>query len=188
LHSIAPSIGLDALALRLLVAYCWRRRTRGRGAALFGEAGMSPGVGRESAGSARSHHWRWITPITVSLALVSATTVVLWLIEARLNQDHLIFIYFVPTALIAIRYGSLSAMGVTIASSFAAAFFLYPPQFSLLIASPLDVLELILFALLALLASKVVSGFANDSEVEKRRRRISQSGRLAAVWSRIRSA
>ena len=37
--------------------------------------------------------------------------------------------------------------------------------------SPLDVLELVFFSLLALLASKVVSGFANDRDVEQRRRR-----------------
>jgi K+-sensing histidine kinase KdpD len=154
----------------------------------LGEQEMASGVELQSAGAAGNPHWRWITPATVSLALVSLTTVILWVIEARLNQEHLIFIYFVPTTLIAIRYGSLSAMGVTIASSFAAAFFLYPPQFSLLVANPLDVMELILFVLLALLASKVVSGFANDREIEQRRRRISLAGRMAALWSRIRSA
>lgn len=111
---------------------------------------------------------QWVTPITVSLMLVAATTALLWLIEARLDQQHLIFIYFAPTAWIAIRYGSISAMCVAIASSLAAAYFLYPPQLSFLIDSPLDILELVLFGLLALLASQVVSGFANDELVKKR--------------------
>jgi K+-sensing histidine kinase KdpD len=185
---LSSPLGLAALALPCVVAYCWRSCASSRGGVLLNEGKMSSGVEREPAETARSFHWRWITPITVSLALVAVTTVILWLIEARLNQEHLIFIYFVPTALIAIRYGSLSAMGVTIASSLAAAFFLYPPQFSLLVANSLDVLELILFALLALLASKVVSGFANDSDIEKRRRRISPHDRIAALWNRIRSA
>ena len=153
---------------------------------------MLPGAGLESGGAVNAFR-RWVTPITVSLALVALTTALLWLLEARLNQQHLIFIYFVPTALIAIRYGSISAMCVTIASSFAAAYFLYPPQFSFLIASPLDLLELGLFSLLALLASQVVSGFANDSEVEKRRERTGMPLRrkwpvIAALWDRIRSA
>jgi hypothetical protein len=39
-------------------------------------------------------------------------------------------------------------------------------------------LELIFFSLLALLASQVVSGFAKDGEVERRRRRAS----LRARW------
>jgi len=131
---------------------------------------MSLSAESQSGGAIKAFRRR-VTPITVSLALVAFTTVVLWLIEPRLNKQHLIFIYFVPTALIAIRYGSISAMGVTIASSFAAAYLLYPPHFSFLIARPLDLLELALFSLLALLASQVVSGFANDGEVEKRRQR-----------------
>jgi len=151
---------------------------------------MSLRVGSESGGTAKAFR-RWVTPITVSLALVAATTVVLWLIEPRLDKQHLIFIYFVPTALIAIRYGSMSAMCVTIASSFTAAYFLYPPHFSFLIARPLDLLELALFSLLALLASQVVSGFANDGVIEKRRQRTASPLRerwpaTAALFGRVR--
>ena len=113
-----------------------------------------------------------MTPITVSLLLVALTTAFLWVIQVQLKQDHLIFIYFVPTTLITLRYGSLSAMGVTIASSLAAAYFLYPPNFSFAVASRLELMELILFGLLAMLASQVVAGFANDGGVEKRRRPI----------------
>lgn len=126
----------------------------------------------------RDTHWHWITPMTASLALVAATTAFLWLIEVELSQDHLIFAYFVPTALIAIRYGSMSAMCVTVASSFTAAFLIYPPQFSFFIRNPLDVMELTLFCLLALLASQVVSGFANDRDVARRRPRPSLLGSL----------
>jgi K+-sensing histidine kinase KdpD len=131
---------------------------------------MSTGTEPGPPPAPKAGHWRWITPITVSLALVALTTALLWVFDAQLDQQHLIFVYFVPTALIAIRYGSLSAMCVTIASSLAAAYFLYPPQFSFLVGSSLDILELTLFCLLALLASQVVSGFANDGDVARRRR------------------
>jgi K+-sensing histidine kinase KdpD len=124
---------------------------------------------------------RWITPITASAALLALTTGFLWTIDASLQHDHLIFIYFVPTALIAIRYGSISAMCVTIASTFAAAYFFYTPRFSFKVESPLDLFELILFSLLVLLASQVVSGFANASEVEKRRQRARRAS-LRARW------
>jgi K+-sensing histidine kinase KdpD len=116
----------------------------------------------------RSFGRRWVTPITASLLLVILTTAVLWRIEAHLKQDHLIFIYFIPTALIAIRYGSISAVFVAIVSSFAAAFFFYAPQFSFFVADPLELMELVLFGMLALLASQVVSGFANDRLVIRR--------------------
>ena len=112
-----------------------------------------------------------LVPIVVSLTLVASTTLVLWQVEVRLRQEHLIYIYFLPTALIAIRYGSMAAMGVTIASSLAASYFLYRPLYSFAIDNVLDVFELVLFCLLALLASQVVSGFANDHHVERRRTR-----------------
>jgi K+-sensing histidine kinase KdpD len=118
----------------------------------------------------RSFVDRWVTPITASLLLLSATTVLLWILDVPLEHDHLIFIYFLPTALIAVRYGSLPAMWVVIASNFAAAYLFYQPRFSFKVDSPLDVLELVFFSMLALLASQVVSGFAGDSHVEKRRR------------------
>jgi K+-sensing histidine kinase KdpD len=124
---------------------------------------------------------RWVTPITVSAALLALTTAFVWMIDAPLQHDHLIFIYLVPTALIAIRYGSISAMCVAIVSTFAAAYFLYAPRFSFAVASALDLLELILFSLLALLASQVVSGFAKDIDVKKRRER-TRGASWSAAW------
>jgi K+-sensing histidine kinase KdpD len=139
----------------------------------------------ESSAAEPSVFRRWMTPITVSLLLVALTTAILWAIQAQLEQDHLIFIYFVPTTLIALRYGSFSAMGVTIASSLAAAYFLYAPRFSFAIANRLEFMELILFSLLALLASQVVAGFANDGGVEKRRRQAAAAP-VKAKWPALR--
>ena len=133
---------------------------------------------RSSAGGSR--------PSRCRLRSSGFTTLFLWAIQPALQQDHLIFIYFVPTTLIAIRYGSMSAMGVIIASSLAAAYFLYGPPFSFEVGNKLELMELILFGMLALLASQVVSGFANDSDVEKRRPRVrteSAQGR----WMRLKA-
>src|SRR4029079_9379214 len=160
------------------------RRLRGHQAARLGGrrpgAGMSVRADWEFSGAKKSFLRRWVTPITVSAALLALTTAFVWTIDAPLQHDHLIFIYLVPTALIAIRYGSISAMCVAIFSTFAAAYFLYAPRFSFVVTSTLDLLELILFSLLALLASQVVSGFANDSDVEKRRERA--RGAWSAAW------
>ena len=145
---------------------------------------MSMRAGWEFGEIGSSRLRRWVTPITVSAALLALTTTVLWVIDASLQHDHLIFIYFVPTALIAIRYGSISAMCVTIAASFAAAYFLYAPRFSFRVENSLDLFELILFSLLALLASQVVSGFAKAGDVEKRRRR-APGASLRARWPSV---
>jgi len=123
----------------------------------------------ESSGAERSLISRWAEPLAASLGVVAMTTLVVAAIEARLQHDHLVFIYLVPAVLIAIRYGSWSAIGVTIASGAAAAYFLYAPRFSFMIARPLDVMELILFCLLALLAAQVVSGLAGAGSMMRRR-------------------
>jgi K+-sensing histidine kinase KdpD len=134
---------------------------------------------------------RWVTPITVSAVLLVLTTAFIWMIDAPLQHDHLIFVYLLPTALIAIRYGSISAMCVAIVSMFAAAYFLYAPRFSFVVASPLDLLEIIFFSMLALLASQVVSGFANDSDVARRRQpaRVTffraKWRSMTALWNRL---
>jgi K+-sensing histidine kinase KdpD len=129
---------------------------------------MSVRADLEYSGIVRSFLRRWVTPITVSAVLLALTTAFVWMIDEPLQHDHLIFIYLAPTALISILYGSISAMCVAIVSTFAAAYLLYAPRFSFMVASPLDLLELILFSLLALLASQVVSGFAKDNEVKRR--------------------
>ena len=126
---------------------------------------------------------QWLSPVAASAVLLAVTTALLWAWDSPRPHEHLIYIYFLPTALIAIRYGSVSAMWVTIGATLAAAFFFYAPRLSLAVESPLDMLELIFFGLLALLASRVVSGFANDRNITKRRRR----GRWpswAMLWAR----
>jgi hypothetical protein len=70
---------------------------------LPGDAGMSLHAGWEFADTRKSFLRRWASPITVSALLLAITTALLWVYDGPLQHDHLIFIYFVPTALIAIR-------------------------------------------------------------------------------------
>jgi K+-sensing histidine kinase KdpD len=113
----------------------------------------------------------WVGPIAMSLALVGVTTYVLWYAEVNLDLDPLVFIYFVPTTYIALRYGSIAAMIAAVMSCAAAAYYLYPPNFSFAVGGVLDVMQLVFFMLLAILASQVVSGFVKDKSVERRRPR-----------------
>jgi K+-sensing histidine kinase KdpD len=127
-------------------------------------------TGQLTNGAVQLFARQWVVPVAISMVMVAIITVILWVVDTKLGTDHLIFIYFVPTTFIAIRYGSVSAMSTVIVSDLAAAYFLYPPKLSMLIANPLDVAELAFFTMLALLASQVVSGFANDSNVKERKR------------------
>jgi K+-sensing histidine kinase KdpD len=92
---------------------------------------------------------------------------VLLTLDSYLEAQHLVFGYIVPTTLIAMQYGSGFAFLTSFASGLAAAYFLFPPKFSIYIADPLHVAELGFFIMLALLASKAVAVLTSDARVKK---------------------
>jgi K+-sensing histidine kinase KdpD len=75
--------------------------------------------------------------------------------------------YLLPAAIIAVYFGSTLAFLASLASGLLAAFFLFPPKFSLYIASPVHIAELGFFMLLALIASKAVAVVAHDIRKKK---------------------
>jgi K+-sensing histidine kinase KdpD len=94
-------------------------------------------------------------PVAVALALVSVVTAVLWLIKLdAVGPQHLVFFYLLPTALVAVLYGSLPAMLCAVLATVCAAFFLYDPLYSFHVANPLELGELGCFAGLALIGAK----------------------------------
>jgi len=70
------------------------------------------------------------------------------------GPQHLVFFYLLPTALIAVLYGSLPAMLCAIVAPLCAAYFLYDPLFSFYVANRLELGELFCFAVLALIGAK----------------------------------
>jgi K+-sensing histidine kinase KdpD len=113
---------------------------------------------------------RWVGPVLVAAALVALTTGVLLAIYLVLQPEHLIFGYLIPITFVAVRYGSVPAIVTTVASDVCAAYFLYPPDFSIYITDPLQVAELSFFSLLVLATSQFIGGFADDERVRKRAR------------------
>ncbi|HEY6257317.1 MAG TPA: DUF4118 domain-containing protein [Xanthobacteraceae bacterium] len=111
---------------------------------------------------------RWVAPVLVASALVALTTAILLGVYLVVQPEHLIFGYLVPITFVAVRYGSVPAIVTTIASDLCAAYFLYPPDFSLYIADPLQVAELSFFSLLVLATSQFIGGFADDKRLQKR--------------------
>jgi K+-sensing histidine kinase KdpD len=113
---------------------------------------------------------RWVGPVLIAAALVALTTgALLWLYLA-LRLEHLIFGYLIPITFVAVRYGSVPAIVTAVVSDLCAAYFLYPPDFSIYITDPLQVAELSFFSLLVLATSQFIGGFADDERVRKRAR------------------
>jgi two-component system sensor histidine kinase KdpD len=111
---------------------------------------------------------RWATPLLVAIALVALTTAILLAIYLLLQPEHLVFGYLIPITAVAARYGSLPAIATAVASDICAAYFLYPPDFSIYVTDPLQMAELMFFAVLVLPVSQFIGGLVDDDRLRKR--------------------
>jgi K+-sensing histidine kinase KdpD len=94
-------------------------------------------------------------PVVVAFAVMSFVTAVLWLVRLdAVGPQHLVFFYLLPTALMAVLYGTRMAVFCALAATVCAAFFLYDPVYSIYVAKPVEMGELLCFAGLALIGSK----------------------------------
>lgn len=96
--------------------------------------------------------------ITISCALIVATTVFLWApkVDAP-NSSHLIFIYLLPIAAVAIIFGSFEGLAAGALATLLGSYFLYDPLYTLYFSDLRDLGEVVLFLVLALLGTKCVS-------------------------------
>jgi len=108
-------------------------------------------------------------PVALSLAAIGLTTLVL--VEAHSNStdfndwrdpEDLALAYLLPPIFIAVFFGSSAAVMTSFASALAAAYFIYPPQFSFLIYDPRHIAELGFILVLAVTASKAVAVLTGD--------------------------
>ena len=106
-----------------------------------------------------------IVPVAVSLVAILWTTMVLTAVQSNLmaeDPEFLALAYLLPTIFIAVFFGSTLAVASSFASGLAAAYFIYPPKFSLFIADPRHIAELGFILLLAVTASKAVGVLIDD--------------------------
>lgn len=99
----------------------------------------------------------FIAPIAACCSMVLLTTIILLPLEREVGADLLLIAYILPTTLIAVLYGSMFAFLTSLVSVAAAAYFLFPPKFTLYVDDPLHVTELVFFVLIAVVASNVIA-------------------------------
>src|SRR5262249_7575098 len=112
-----------------------------------------------------------ILPVALSLAAIGLTTLVI--IEAHYNSTalrdwHLTLAYLLPPIFVAVVFGSTAAVMTSFASALAAAYFIYPPQFSFLIYESRHIAELGFILVLAITASKAVAVITGDKPLARR--------------------
>jgi K+-sensing histidine kinase KdpD len=132
-----------------------------------------------------------------SLALVAATTGCLLALAPLLSLNGVTIIYTVPILLSAIWCGILPAVIAVVASILALAFFFYPPHYSLYIADPEDIIDLVVFLSVALVTSHLVNKVGQHAAAAHRRekemadlytfsRRLAVSRTAADIYAAIR--
>jgi K+-sensing histidine kinase KdpD len=98
-----------------------------------------------------------LTPIAVSLDLMSAVTALLWQVNQTPTGSHaLVYIYLFPVALIAALYNGRVAVLSTAMALVCADYFLQEPLYSLANDNPREYGDLVCFALLAVTAIKFI--------------------------------
>ena len=117
----------------------------------------------------------WILPVALSLASILLTSLVLAEAHSHLTAFHvwsdpedLALAYLLPTIFIAVFFGSTIAVMSSFASGLAAAYFIYPPKFSVLIDDSQQVAELGFIIVLAITASKAVAVITDDKPLIRR--------------------
>jgi K+-sensing histidine kinase KdpD len=108
-------------------------------------------------------------PIGTTLALVWVATVGLVVINYFVPFNLVSLIYMLPVVVAATQWGLALGIVAAIAGAAAADFFFYPPLYSFWIRDPQNVVDLILFLLIAVVTSNLAARLKNETVALRRR-------------------
>ena len=142
----------------------------------------------DTATTARSFRQTEIYPLLFSLGSVSLVTALLMLTEQPIAASLVPIAYLVPVIIAATRWGIWPATLASIVSMAEADFFFFPPIFSFQVDDPQEVIDLLLFLVVALVSSNLASRLRQETETLRQRERDIQnlydfSRRLAACFT-----
>ncbi len=124
---------------------------------------------RASPASASGPRWRRIASeqalsYLASGAIVAVSAIIAWAVLAMASLPHVSIIFLCAVLASGVRWGRGPALFAAILSVGAASYFFYAPIYSFAVASPQDLLDLLIFSIAAVLTSALAE--------EVRRRRI----------------
>jgi len=109
--------------------------------------------------------WVPMAPIVVPFLIIIAVTQLLHLFKAAVGADHLVFFYLLPTAFVAMLYGSVLSMIFAIDATLIADLFLYNPGYTLYVSDPRAAGELFLFGLTAVIGAKCTAELMRQADI-----------------------
>ena len=110
-------------------------------------------------------------PLVATLALVWLATISLVVINYFVPFNLVSLLYMLPVVVAATQWGVVPGIVAAVAGAAAADFFFYPPLYSFWIRDPQDVIDLILYLLIALVTSNLAARLKNEAVSLRRRER-----------------
>jgi two-component system sensor histidine kinase KdpD len=101
--------------------------------------------------------------------MIAAVTVLVYIIIVETGLEHGSVVYLVPVVIAATRWGIVPAIIAAVCGVVASAFFFYPPLYSLRIAEPQEVVNLILFIFVAVVVSQLATRLKRQLETARQR-------------------
>jgi K+-sensing histidine kinase KdpD len=121
-----------------------------------------------------------------SFALVSVTTAALAVVIHLTETRHISIGYVIPVMIAAIRWGVIEAIVAAVSAIGSAAFFFYAPIYDFRVYDPLQIVDLIMFMLVAIITGHFATRLRIEAERANRRER--EIGALYAFARRLTSA
>ncbi|MDI3469761.1 MAG: hypothetical protein OJF62_001824 [Pseudolabrys sp.] len=115
--------------------------------------------------AARTH----LRNVIYALLIVAATTAVRGAIQWYTGVTHGASIFLIPVIIAAVNWGIVAAVVSALAGGAAAAYFFYPPYFSLYIASPNAILNLVMFIIVAAVIGHLAARLRAEAERARQR-------------------
>jgi K+-sensing histidine kinase KdpD len=110
-----------------------------------------------------------IVPLLLSFLSVGLITALLLLLEQDLAANLVPVAYLIPVIFAATRWGIWPATLASIAAMAEADFFFFPPIYSFRVEDPQEVIDLLLFLLVALVSSNLASRLRQETETLRQR-------------------
>jgi two-component system sensor histidine kinase KdpD len=105
----------------------------------------------------------------LSLGLVGVATAIVQLAIWQTGLTRGTVIYLIPVVIAATRWGLIPALVAAVSGVIAAAYFFFPPYYSLFIRDPQEVLNLLLFIFVAVVVSQLANRLKRQLELARQR-------------------
>lgn len=107
--------------------------------------------------------------ILLTLGIVALVTVVIFAFVWYVGLTRGTVLYVIPVLIAAIRWGLIAALFASACGVLASAFFFFPPLYSFQIRDPQEVINLLLYVMVAVTVSQLASRLKRELELARRR-------------------